>query len=96
MPSARPRRSQSAISIAPNARFSVVTFSHSECSKAGTQRRSHSLRSSGSSPISRSPRRAMSPLRSPSAHSPTPVTPSSVSTSTIVFVTEAVEPSEKR
>ena len=34
----------------------------------------------------------MSALRSPSAHSPTPVTPSSVSTSTIVFVTDAVEP----
>ena len=80
----------------PNARLSAVTFSHSECSNAGTQRRSHSLRSSGSSPVSRSPRRATSALRSPSAHSPMPVRPSSVSTSTIVFVTDAVEPSEKR
>ena len=91
-----PRTSQSAISIAPNARRSVVTFSHSECSNAGTQRRSHSLRSSGSSPISRSPSRVISALRSPSAHSPMPVTPSSVSTSTIVFVTDAVDPSENR
>ena len=32
-------------------------------------------------------------VRSPSAASPMPVTPSSVSTSTIVLVTEAVEPS---
>ncbi len=38
----------------------------------------------------------MSALRSPSAHSPTPVRPSSVSTSTIVFVTDAVDPSENR